>query len=348
MTNHILSPDTQASLLLCGSLGQTRASEPTPLTLGEYNHLAQWLHQRRMRPADLLRPSTLQQLSDTGDGGLSTTRLGALLDRGVALSLAVESWAAKGLWVLSRADSDYPPRLRERLGRAAPAILYGVGNQDLLTGGGLVILGSRDADEVALAATRRVAHTCAAQGIQVVSGGARGVDSEAMHAALQAGGHVVGVLADSLTKMALSGAYRDWLRQGRLVLISPYDPSAGFSVGAAMGRNKCIYTLGSRALVVAATLNQGGAWAGAVENLKHGWLPLHVLAQSPVPDGNRALIEHGGVALSETLLADDTAITAWLTETTPTPHIDLPTPANGADAIGSAPASYQLSLFRHD
>ena len=42
------------------------------------------------------------------------------------------------------------------------------------------------------------------------------------------------VLADSLARAAVAGKYRSALRDGRLVLISPYDPDAGFNVGNAM------------------------------------------------------------------------------------------------------------------
>jgi len=54
----------------------------------------------------------------------------------------------------------------------------------------------------------------------------------------------------------------------RLVLISPYDPAAGFNIGNAMQRNKLVYALADAALVVGAEPRKGGTWAGAVEQLK--------------------------------------------------------------------------------
>lgn len=62
MFNHVLAPDTQAILLLCGSFGQNRQIEPQPLTLSEYNSLAEWLRENQMRPADLLAPTTEEHL----------------------------------------------------------------------------------------------------------------------------------------------------------------------------------------------------------------------------------------------------------------------------------------------
>ena len=78
-----------------------------------------------------------------------------------------------------------------------------------------------------------------------------------MRGALEAGGRVTGVLADSLEKTAMRREHRNLLLEDRLVLISPYDPSAGFNVGHAMQRNKLIYALADAALVVSSEPEQG-------------------------------------------------------------------------------------------
>src|SRR5262245_28429938 len=179
MLDHLLSADTQAILLLCGSFGRARSDGAKPLTLPEYNQLAAWLQQRNLRPADLLNAGGLSELSEFQHATVSPDRLAQLLARGATLALAVESWTNKGLWVISRSDGVYPGRLKTKLGRAAPAVLYGAGNVDLLSKGGLAIVGSRDADAAATRFTREVARICAGQGIRVISGGARGVDTEA-------------------------------------------------------------------------------------------------------------------------------------------------------------------------
>ena len=57
-----------------------------------------------------------------------------------------------------------------------------------------------------------------------------------MRGALEAGGNVCGVLADGLEKSVMNRENRNVLLDGRLVLISPYDPNAGFNVGNAMQR----------------------------------------------------------------------------------------------------------------
>jgi DNA processing protein len=65
-----------------------------------------------------------------------------------------------------------------------------------------------------------------------------------------------------------------------------------------MGRNKLIYALSSAAVVVSSAVDTGGTWAGAIENLRAGWVPLFVRDGQDVPDGNRELIKRGGRAIS--------------------------------------------------
>jgi predicted Rossmann fold nucleotide-binding protein DprA/Smf involved in DNA uptake len=130
----------------------------------------------------------------------------------------------------------------------------------------------------------------------VVSGGARGVDQIAMSSALEAGGVVVGVLADSLLRRSVSREARYALADGRLLLISPYDPEAGFNVGTAMGRNKLIYALADYGLVVSADYGKGGTWEGAQEELRRKpGRSVFVHLTGSVPAGNRKLVELGAL-----------------------------------------------------
>ncbi|MFN6480530.1 DNA-processing protein DprA [Nostoc sp. DedQUE07] len=210
------------------------------------------------------------------------------------LSLAVEKWTNQGLWVLGRSDTNYPKRLKQRLRHSAPAILYGIGNVELLSMGGLAIIGSRDVDDKIFGYTRRVAQNIAVQRMQVISGGARGVDQAAMLAVLDAGGTSVGVLADSLTKAAVNSKYRSSIKEGRLTLLSSYDPEAGFNTGNAMGRNKYIYALADYALVVSSSFGKGGTWAGAVEALSRLQdIPVFVRLDGAISEGNQQLYNQG-------------------------------------------------------
>ena len=296
MLGHVLSPDTQAILLLCGRFGKTNKGNVQPLTQGEYNRLIKWLRGRKLSPASLIQADSQEALA-AADLPIEADRLQALLERGGALALTVEGWDNQGIWVLSRYDGeDYPQRLAD-LGGQAPPLLYGVGEKRLLTLGGLAVVGSRDADEDALEYAQALARACAKQEVQIVSGGARGIDSAALLSILEAGGTAVGVLADSLGKSSLSGKYREALTDKNLVLVSPYDPGSGFNVGNAMGRNKFVYALADRGLVVSTSVGKGGTWEGAIEALKKELIYVRMGNDAPV--GNRQLLEMGALAFPE-------------------------------------------------
>ena len=326
MADRRLSEDAQVILLLCSRFGPSDRSEV--LTLGEYNRVARWLRSARMRPADLLDGSSVAAL---GQGaGIAEERLRGLLGRGMQLALAVDRWSQAGIWVVCRSDGNYPARCRAQLSEQAPPVLYGAGTQALLAGGGLAVVGSRGADEECLAFAAEVGARCAHGRIPVVSGGARGVDAAVMSGALAAGGTVIGVVADTLLERSLSRDARAGLVEGRLLLVSPYYPEAGFNTGNAMARNKMIYALADYGLVVCSGRSKGGTWAGAVEELKRKLgRPVFVRVGGTGSDGNRALIDEG--ALPFPALRGEPVTLEWL--------------GQASDAGRQPPSAIELSLL---
>ena len=129
------------------------------------------------------------------------------------------------------------------------------------------MIGSRNATPELLAYTERIVQLAANAQQTVISGGARGIDQASMRGALETGGTVVGILADSLERAVLNREYRSPLMEGQLALVSSYDPMAGFNVDNAMQRNKLIYALADAALVISYDYQKGGTWTGAAEQL---------------------------------------------------------------------------------
>lgn len=291
-----LSPNTKAILLLTAPLIEGRASVPqNPLTPGEYKRLARFLRHNGNQPSDLLA-SDAEELIRQCAPLFDEERLRDLLGRGFQLSQAVERWQNRAIWVLSRADEDFPKRLKERLKEDCPAILYGCGDRRLLETGGLAVVGSRKVDDFLLTYTASIGKLAGMATKTVVSGGARGVDQAAMRGALEAGGNVIGVLADSLEKSVMNRENRNQLMEGHLVLVSPYDPLAGFNVGNAMSRNKLIYAFADAALVVESGLETGGTWAGAMEQLrKYRFGPLYIRTTGPASPALEALQAKGAL-----------------------------------------------------
>jgi predicted Rossmann fold nucleotide-binding protein DprA/Smf involved in DNA uptake len=291
-----ISPNTQAILLLTAPLIAGR-SEPSAdlLTPGEYKRVARFLRDKQRQPADLIALDA-QELLVECQHLIDSERIKRLLNRGFLLSQAIERWQTRAIWVVSRADAEYPRRLKARLKDDAPAVLYGCGEAAILDTGGLAVVGSRNVDDALLEYTEGIGRLTAKARRTLVSGGARGIDQTAMRGALEAGGKVAGVLADSLERAAMNREHRNLLMDGQLVLISPYDPSAGFNIGHAMQRNKIIYALADAALVVSSDFNKGGTWAGATEQLeKLQLVTVYVRSNGETGTGLEALRRKGAL-----------------------------------------------------
>lgn len=290
-----LSTTAQAIILLTSYFGKQDSNTEKPLTNAEWARFAMWLRDSQLSPADLLGQNYQELLSQWHDpkNKITTERLDALLKRGHSMALALEKWSRSGLWVITRADKDsYPKRLLYKLGNQAPPVLYGCGDKELLKAGGIAVVGSRKAEPADLSYTEQLGRKAASSGICVVSGGARGVDETSMLGAMNAGGNVIGIMADSLLKTATSAKYRSGLMNGNVVLVSPFNPEAGFNRFNAMDRNKYIYCLADTSVVVHSGA-KGGTWEGAIQNIKKGWVPTWVKQTQDTTAGNAAIVAAG-------------------------------------------------------
>ena len=106
----------------------------------------------------------------------------------------------RGIEVVAGCDGRYPGRLKDRLRSAAPPLLYLAGDVSLFDVDGIGVVGSRDVSPEGREVAEQAARGAVGEGMVLVSGGARGVDQVSMGAAFEAGGNVVGVLADTREK----------------------------------------------------------------------------------------------------------------------------------------------------
>ena len=246
----------------------------------------------------LLGRSADALVRDVGLDAGAAERIVRRLDQATQVAFAVDELALSGVRVVTAYDEAFPSVLR-RLGRGTPPLLYVAGEPSALSTGGLGIVGSRDVAPEGADAAGDVARLAAASGLTVISGGAKGVDRLAMNGALERGGTVVGVLAESLLRTTRDSDIRRAVTDGALTLCTPYKPSAGFSVANAMGRNKLIYSLSTATIVIASDHNRGGTWSGAVEALKHGFAPVLVWMGEGATDGNRELVSLGAAPITK-------------------------------------------------
>ena len=289
-----LDSQAQVIMLLTVAFGKTASAEAKPLSNREWGKFAAWLREHELQPSLLLEGNLGETLADWQgvDNAIPLARLDRLLGRGGALGMSLEKWQRAGLWVVTRSDQDYPARLKQRLKEQSPPVLFGCGNRRLLSQGGVAVVGSRNAAEADLDVARRLGAEVADRGQSIVSGGARGVDQAAMLGALEREGTAVGVLADSLMRSATSAMYRKYLTNSNLVLVSPHNPEAGFNVGNAMARNRYVYCLADRAVVIGSELDKGGTWQGATEALQAQWISLWAMTGGH-GSGNPELVRRG-------------------------------------------------------
>ncbi len=302
-----MNPDSLTLLLLCSQLGLDDESVK-PLTLREWNPLVRKMQAASLRPSDLphLPNSDLRFKLDLDEQ--LVTRISHLVSRDIQPEL--NRLASFKIFPLTRADSDYPEKYRSRLKDSAPAVLFYAGEKALLGQPGIAVVGSRHLDEAGQACAKFVGNACGMSGQVLYSGGAKGVDTLSMESALEARGTAVGVLADSLEKQVK--VRKEALKMGDLCLVTPYSPNAGFSVGAAMGRNRLIYCLADYAIVVASDVETGGTWVGATETLKNGWVPVFVLEHGQMPDGNKLLLQKGALAFPHPFKEPPVKLPEWL------------------------------------
>ncbi len=336
MTNLALSADTQATALLVGRFGKGQAK---PLSRSDFNRVAQSLHQRGLRPSDLF----LQVPADLPVDG---RRISGLIARGTALALAVEAWSQLGIQVVSRGDATYPARFKTLLKGGSAPILYYAGDLTLLDRATVGVVGSRDATDAGLRFARRIGERAAKEGAVTVSGDARGIDRAAMEGALDAGGKVIGILADSLSKSVLSKRYRQAVADGSLLLLSPAEPDARFTIAQAMERNRYIYAA-SDAVLVADSDVKGGTWSGALENLKHRWAPAYARVSEQGREGNAALVQEGLIEISEAWLDAAHPLSSLFGAQMAAPSLPLfpDTPASTPVAIDTDDAEILFALF---
>lgn len=269
-------------LLLTGKLGNPERKVLTPpqlRTLGQ-----------RVRSTDfpdLARDLEEADLTALGYGSEMARRILALLAEEDLLEHYLRRGKRSGCIPLSRISNGYPPVLRSRLGLEAPGCLWAKGDLSILSMRAIALVGSRDLRQANREFAAEVGRQAARQGYALVSGNARGADRTAQNACLEAGGSVISVVADDLSKQP---------EQDRILWLSEDGFDEPFSAQRALSRNRCIHALGQKTYVAQCSYQQGGTWDGSVKNLRFGWSELCCFN-----DGSPAmtLLEQMGAVLVE-------------------------------------------------
>ncbi len=149
---------------------------------------------------DTLKPLFSRQGTPPGEqaliheGGLRPKVVKRILRTDLAKTADTELEEAQrlNLRIVTIEDPEYPPPLKEIF--SPPTILYMKGTYLPKDQTALAMVGSRQADYRGKSLAKTLAGSLARRGITVVSGLARGIDTEAHRGALEAGGRTLGVL----------------------------------------------------------------------------------------------------------------------------------------------------------
>ena len=142
--------------------------------------------------------ATIAQLEGVPSIG---SRLAQTLSRGLAKARhevdgRLEHALDSGVTLLPFDDPDFPSCLSGD--EHAPALLYVRGSIDALAHDGVGLVGARKCSAYGIDQAGRFAGVLAQAGWSIVSGGARGIDTAAHHAALRSGGRTIAVLGCGL------------------------------------------------------------------------------------------------------------------------------------------------------
>ena len=292
-----LNQDSLVTLLLCSDLELSPEMKKRykPYTLTQWNRLAKIIMNSSLQKPSALLNIKKEVLRDElllSDAEIN--RIDFLLKRGGNIAIEIERLESLGIYITTRAEENYPNRLKKTLKKYSPPIIYYSGNLDLANRKAVAIVGSRDVDNDGVLFTKKFASKCAREGYVIVSGGAKGVDSIAENTSITENGCAISILSNNLNKKIKEKNVRNAILEGQLLVMSTVNPDAHFTVYRAMDRNKYIYGLSQYAVVVSSSYDKGGTWNGATENLKRKWVPLYVRNDEGIPLGNKKLMELGG------------------------------------------------------
>ena len=285
--------DSNAILTLCSHICVGEGVRP--LEPKEYSELAKKLGNIGKSPKDLFdfTVQDFEQLLDMTSDDID--RVKRLLDRNASLSFDLGQYSNIGIETVTRADTEYPRKLKKKLGNACPPIFYYAGDLSLLDRNYIGYVGARTVSAEDVEFTKNAVRKTTSLGYGVVSGGAKGVDTVSGTEALLSGSFAVEYLSDSLMKKLKNSDTVRNVQNSNLLLLSVSKPDAGFNVGFAMMRNRYIYAQSEATVVVRSDLNKGGTWTGATENLKNNWCTT--LCWEHSYPGNKALIEKGAIPI---------------------------------------------------
>jgi predicted Rossmann fold nucleotide-binding protein DprA/Smf involved in DNA uptake len=238
----------------------------------------------------------------------------ALLKRTNSLAFEIENLDAQGIRLCTVFDGSYPTKLKAQLADMPnslrePPLLYCCGDLSIAEHHFAGFVGARNVDESDVVWTREAVRRIQNRAEQenrvfgIVSGGAEGIDRASEEEALACRMPVIEFSKSMRATLRDSACINAIMGDGMLLLseinplrtLSRMDATAHF-----MNRNKYIYAMSDYTIVVKSEKGpKSGTWAGATEALKRRISKVYV--RDIDAEGNRDLIERGGISLQKEL-----------------------------------------------
>lgn len=238
------------------------------------------------------------------------------------VTMAYDQLKKQGINIIYPWHPNFPPDILE----IAP-ILFVKGQPKRLMSDNVSIVGARNVSDKGIRIARKLAGDLASEGINVVSGYAKGVDSEAHLGALEAEGTTTLVLPNGINQLRQKNEFKKFNWDRDVLAVSQFDPDTKWIARNAMVRNKLVCALSKAVVVIEsgperdAQGKMSGTFNAAKTALGMG-LPLFVLSPNCLgnaPKGNAELIALGGHSLNPTNGAKAIVERAFVKTAEPTP-----------------------------
>ena len=128
-------------------------------------------------------------------------------------------------YIIDSKDSRYPARLEERLGRDAPVRLWALGNYDLIKIPKTAFFCSNRCPGDAILAVMDKAREWRENGRCVISGFHSPIEKECLKILLRGKQPIIICPARGLDGIRIPREWRNGIEAGRVLLLSPFDPS---------------------------------------------------------------------------------------------------------------------------
>ncbi|MDR2828918.1 MAG: DNA-protecting protein DprA [Acholeplasmatales bacterium] len=215
----------------------------------------------------------------------------------------LEKW---GISIVTIFDEDYPKQLKEKLKDKTPVLLYYCGKLSILENNFIGFVGSRNINSDDERYTKEWIKQVKNNNYGVVSGGASGIDSVASFEAIKNDLYVVEFLCGAMIDRIKNKLINKSIYEGKTLLLSETLPYTKFEPGFAMARNKYIYSISSKTIVVVATykknekgIKTGGTWNGAIENLNSKFPNTYVWNNLKYSANTELINDFGGIPINE-------------------------------------------------